>query len=174
MLQIAGAVDVAVQAGGGVRAPADAAALLDHGVDRVVLGTAALETPELVESLAGRYPGRVAVGLDHRGAGAELAVRGWEQSSGTTLGAALGRLAPVELGAVVVTAIDRDGMLGGPDLVGLRSRARADGPSRGGVGRGAVAVGPVRAGRAAWRWPRRGERAGWPVPSSGPRWSKGP
>src|SRR5580692_1960118 len=91
VLQIAGAVDVAVQAGGGVRASADAAALLDHGVDRVVLGTAALETPERVESLAGRYPGRVAVGLDHRGEGADLAVRGWEQSSGTTLGAALGR-----------------------------------------------------------------------------------
>jgi phosphoribosylformimino-5-aminoimidazole carboxamide ribonucleotide (ProFAR) isomerase len=49
-----------------------------------------------------------------------LAVRGWEQKSTTTLEAALDRLAEVELGAVVVTAIDRDGMLGGPDLVGLR------------------------------------------------------
>ena len=108
-----------------MRGTADAAALLDHGVERVVLGTAALETPELVESLAARYPGRVAVGLDHRGAGAELAVRGWEQPSGTTLGAALDRLAGVDLGAVVVTAIDRDGMLGGPDLVGSARRARA-------------------------------------------------
>ena len=119
VLQIAAAVDVEVQAGGGVRGTADAAALLDHGVQRVVLGTAALETPELVESLAERYPGRVAVGLDHRGAGAELAVRGWERPSGVTLRAAVDRLAPVGLGAVVVTAIDRDGMLGGPDLVGL-------------------------------------------------------
>ncbi len=119
VLEIATTVDVAVQAGGGVRRSADAAALLDHGVHRVVLGTAALETPELVESLAARYPGRVAVGLDHRAAGAELAVRGWEHSTGTTLDAALSRLAPVDLGAVVVTAIDRDGMLGGPDLVGL-------------------------------------------------------
>jgi phosphoribosylformimino-5-aminoimidazole carboxamide ribotide isomerase len=121
VLAIAAAVDVRVQAGGGVRGTADAAALLDHGVHRVVLGTAALETPELVESLAGQYPGRVAVGLDHRGAGAELAVRGWEHPSGTTLAAALDRLASVELGAVIVTAIDRDGMLGGPDLVGLRA-----------------------------------------------------
>jgi phosphoribosylformimino-5-aminoimidazole carboxamide ribotide isomerase len=118
VLAIAAAVDVRVQAGGGVRGPADATALLDHGVERIVLGTAALETPELVESLASRYPGRVAVGLDHRGA--ELAVRGWERPSTTTLEAALDRLAGVELGAVVVTAIDRDGMLGGPDLVGLR------------------------------------------------------
>jgi len=119
VLQIAGAVGIRVQVGGGVRGTADASALLDHGVERVVVGTAALETPELVEFLADRYPGRVAVGLDHRGAGAELAVRGWEQPSGTTLGAALDRLAGVDIGAVVVTAIDRDGMLGGPDLVGL-------------------------------------------------------
>ncbi len=119
VLEIAAAVDIPVQAGGGIRAAADAEALLDHGVERVVLGTAALETPELVESLAARYPGRVAVGLDHRGADAELAVRGWERPSGTTLDGALTRLAGLDLGAVVVTAIERDGMLGGPDLTGL-------------------------------------------------------
>lgn len=119
VLEIAATVDVAVQAGGGVRAAADAVALLDHGIERVVLGTAALEAPEVVESLAARYPGRVAVGLDHRGD--ELAVRGWERPSATSLGAALDRLAPLDLGAVVVTAIDRDGMLEGPDLVGLRA-----------------------------------------------------
>jgi len=119
VVQIAAAVDIPVQAGGGVRSAADATALLDHGLDRVVLGTAALETPELVESLASRYPGRVAVGLDHRGS--DLAVRGWEHPTGTTLEAALERLAGADLGAVVVTAIDRDGMLGGPDLQGLRA-----------------------------------------------------
>jgi phosphoribosylformimino-5-aminoimidazole carboxamide ribotide isomerase len=118
VLAIAAAVEVRVQAGGGVRSAADATALLDHGVERVVLGTAALETPDVVASLARRYPGRIAVGLDHRGA--ELAVRGWEKPSGTTLAAALDGLADVELGAVVVTAIDRDGMLEGPDLAGLR------------------------------------------------------
>jgi len=121
VLEIASAVDVQVQAGGGIRTAADAAHLLDHGIARVVLGTAALEAPELVEALADRYPGRVAVGLDHRGAQAELAVRGWEQPSTTTLAGALDRVSGVALGAVVVTAIDRDGMLGGPDLIGLRS-----------------------------------------------------
>ncbi len=123
VLNIAAAADVKVQAGGGVRRTADATALLDGGVERVVLGTAALETPELVESLAARFPGRVAVGLDHRGggAGAELSVRGWAQAGGQSVGTVLERLAGVELGAVVVTAIERDGMLGGPDLVGLRA-----------------------------------------------------
>ncbi len=57
VLEIAAAVDVKVQAGGGVRGPADAAALLDHGIERVVLGTAALETPELVETLAAQLSG---------------------------------------------------------------------------------------------------------------------
>jgi phosphoribosylformimino-5-aminoimidazole carboxamide ribotide isomerase len=117
VLEIAAAVDIPVQAGGGIRAAADAEALLDDGVERVVLGTAALETPELVESLVARYPGRVAVGLDHRGA--ELAVRGWERPSGTTLDGALDRLGALDLAAVVVTAIERDGMMGGPDLAGL-------------------------------------------------------
>src|ERR1700680_1246963 len=54
VLQIAAAVDVHVEAGGGVRGTADAVALLDHGVQRVVVGTAAFETPDLVESLAQR------------------------------------------------------------------------------------------------------------------------
>ena len=55
---------------------ADAAALLDHGVARVVVGTLALEHPDVLEAVADRYPGRVAVGLDHRGGGAEVAVDG--------------------------------------------------------------------------------------------------
>ena len=109
-----------IQAGGGLRTEDDAAALLDGGIARVVLGTAALESPEVLDALATRYPGRVAVGLDHRGAGAELAVRGWEKATGITLAEALATLAPLELAAVVVTAIDRDGMLEGPDLAGLR------------------------------------------------------
>jgi phosphoribosylformimino-5-aminoimidazole carboxamide ribotide isomerase len=119
VLAVARATDVRVQVGGGIRTEDDAAQLLEAGVERVVLGTAALESPLLVRSLAERYPGRVAVGLDHRGAHAELAVRGWEQPSGTTLPAALEALAGLALGAVVVTAIDRDGMLGGPDVTGL-------------------------------------------------------
>jgi phosphoribosylformimino-5-aminoimidazole carboxamide ribotide isomerase len=123
VLDIAATAGVRVQAGGGVRSAEDARSLLDHGVQRVVLGTAALETPQLVRSLAAHYPGRVAVGLDHRGAGpaAELAVRGWERSGGSTLGTTLDDLADADLGAVVVTSIDRDGMLEGPDLTGLRA-----------------------------------------------------
>jgi phosphoribosylformimino-5-aminoimidazole carboxamide ribotide isomerase len=123
VLAIAGAVvaaDVSVQAGGGVRSVEGATALLDGGVARVVLGTAAVRDPDLVATLAGRFPGRVAVGLDHRGAGAEVAVTGWEDSGGVTLGDALARFSSVPLAAVIVTSIERDGAMAGPDLEGLR------------------------------------------------------
>lgn len=113
---------VAVQAGGGVRTPEDAAALLDGGVSRVVLGTAALEDPDLAVRLATRHPGGVALGLDYRPGPEGQAVaasRGWEDSTGATVGQVLAAVAGAPLGAVVVTAIQRDGTLAGPDLTGL-------------------------------------------------------
>jgi phosphoribosylformimino-5-aminoimidazole carboxamide ribotide isomerase len=119
VLAIAAHVEARIQVGGGLRTVDDAAGLLEAGIARVVLGTAALETPDVLATLAGRYPGRVAVGLDHRRGGAELAVRGWERATETSLDDALDALAVLELGAVVVTAIDRDGMLAGPDVEGL-------------------------------------------------------
>ncbi|MHB8329904.1 MAG: HisA/HisF-related TIM barrel protein [Acidimicrobiales bacterium] len=118
VVAIAAAVDAAVQAGGGVRSVTDAEELLDGGVARVVLGTAAVADPDLVEYLAERFPGRVAVGLDHRG-GRDVAVEGWARLSGTTLEDALARTSVADLAAVVVTAIERDGVLEGPDLHGL-------------------------------------------------------
>jgi phosphoribosylformimino-5-aminoimidazole carboxamide ribotide isomerase len=120
VLAIAGAVDVAVQTGGGVRGPDDVAELLGGGVARVVLGTVAVRQPDLVDALARRYPGRVAAGLDHRGAGTEVAVTGWEQGGETSLTDALDRLAAAPLAAVVVTSIETDGTMGGPDVEGLR------------------------------------------------------
>jgi phosphoribosylformimino-5-aminoimidazole carboxamide ribotide isomerase len=122
VLAIAGAVDVPVQTGGGVRSKADVAELLEGGVARVVLGTVALDRPDLVATLAAAYPGRVAVGVDYRrqpDGRTEVAVRGWEQGSGRTVAELLDELDGAGLAAVIVTAIDRDGTLEGPDLEGL-------------------------------------------------------
>jgi phosphoribosylformimino-5-aminoimidazole carboxamide ribotide isomerase len=124
---IAQAVDAKVQSGGGVRDVAAAEALLADGVDRVVVGTAALEDPAFVRYLAGAHPGKVAVGLDaHRRAGAtsstdrwEVAVRGWVQGSGRDLLEVAKQFEDVGVAALVVTEIGRDGTLGGPDLDGL-------------------------------------------------------
>jgi phosphoribosylformimino-5-aminoimidazole carboxamide ribotide isomerase len=113
VVAVARAVSVQVQTGGGVRD----ASLLDDGVARIVLGSAAIEDPELVPRLADAYPQRVAVGLDHRDG--EIRFRGWEEASGRRLLDVADELALPGVAAFVVTDISRDGMLVGPDVDGL-------------------------------------------------------
>jgi len=108
-----------VQTGGGVRTVDDADVLLQAGVARVVMGSAAVREPSLVEEVAERIA--VAVGLDHRKG--ELSVHGWTQSSGVRLDAALQWFPGAD--AFVITDIGRDGMLAGPDLIGLAAAAAA-------------------------------------------------
>lgn len=125
ILGIACSVPALLQVGGGVRSADDASALLRGGVGRVVLGTAALESPELLAALAETWPGRIVVGLDHRRSrtgGADssrLAVRGWLESSAVPLEVAFEALSDLDLAGVVVTDITRDGTGTGPDLDGL-------------------------------------------------------
>lgn len=112
---IAGALDVPVQTGGGVRSVDAADALFTAGVARVVLGTAALEDPDLVRRLAAEHA--VAVGLDARGT--EVAVRGWLEGSGTDVIELAVAFQDAGVAALVVTEIGRDGTLSGPDVDGL-------------------------------------------------------
>jgi phosphoribosylformimino-5-aminoimidazole carboxamide ribotide isomerase len=112
---LAAVIPIPLQVGGGVRD----ASLLERGVARVVVGSMAVEDPAAVRRLAASYPGRVAVGLDHRGG--EIRVRGWLSGSSLGVEAALAAVDCPELGAVVVTEIGRDGMMTGPDLGGLSS-----------------------------------------------------
>ena len=113
--EIARAVNVPVQTGGGVRDEAAAAALVEVGVARVVIGTAAVEDPDLVPRLAKEFP--VAVGLDAHGR--EVAVRGWVKGSGLDVVDLARRFADAGVQALVVTEIGRDGTLAGPDVEGL-------------------------------------------------------
>jgi phosphoribosylformimino-5-aminoimidazole carboxamide ribotide isomerase len=132
---IAAAVDVPVQAGGGVRDDEAADALLAAGVRRVVVGTAALDDPDWVRRLADRHPGRVAVGLDARGR--EVAVRGWTEGSGQDLLEVARRFDDAGVAALVVTEIGRDGTLAGPDLdqlAAVLAATRLDVVASGGVG----------------------------------------
>ena len=149
-----------VQASGGVRDLDAAAALADAGVARVVVGTAALDDPSLVARIAGRQP--VAVGLDARRG--ELAVRGWVDRSGEDVFSVLPRFADVGVEALVVTEIERDGTLGGPDLDGLGevlARTRLAVIASGGVGRIEDVSDVGRAGgrRSSPRWRDRGSRS---------------
>ncbi len=130
---IAAAVEVPVQAGGGVRSLDAATALADVGVARVVMGTAALEDPTLVAQVAARQP--VALGLDVKGR--EVAVRGWQEGSGVDIAEALRRLTDAGASAVVVTQIDVEGLMRGADTGGLAEVLAAtelDVVASGGVG----------------------------------------
>ena len=113
---ICGACSVPVQVGGGVRTREAAEALFEVGVARVVIGTAALDHPELVAELvaAGRS---VAVGIDARGD--EVASHGWTERTGRTTSEVARQFAELGVDALVVTEIGRDGTLEGPDLDGL-------------------------------------------------------
>jgi phosphoribosylformimino-5-aminoimidazole carboxamide ribotide isomerase len=103
----------AVQAGGGVRRLDDAAALVDAGAARVVVGSATVAGPGFVGALAERTP--VAVALDHRAG--MIATDGWTVDSDLSLDDGLARFP--EAAAFVITDISRDGMLGGPDVEGI-------------------------------------------------------
>jgi phosphoribosylformimino-5-aminoimidazole carboxamide ribotide isomerase len=115
----AAVVGVAVQAGGGVRSVAAASELLSAGAARVVVGTAALEQPRLVVEMASRWPGQIAVGLDHRHG--EVRVRGWTEGSGRRLADVVPEVTAAGAGPVIVTDIGRDGRMEGPDFDGLAS-----------------------------------------------------
>ena len=120
-----------VQVGGGVRSVGDALALKELGVSRVVMGSAAVAQPSLVNEVADQIA--VAVGLDHRNGVA--ATHGWTESSGVHVDELLGQFPKAS--AFVITDISRDGMLTGPDVEGLaRAISRTQIPviASGGVG----------------------------------------
>ena len=124
IVRVAGEAGVSVEFGGGIRSEDDTEEVLDSGVARVVLGTAALEEPALAGRCARRWPGRVAVGLDYRvGADgvAEAQAQGWLAGSGQAVTDLLELWEKEPIGAVVATAVARDGTLSGPDLSGLET-----------------------------------------------------
>ena len=109
-------VTVPVQTGGGIRSLETAKSLFDVGINRCVMGTAAVENPSLIEMVAD-LGFSVALGLDVRGT--EVATRGWEQDSGWTIFELLARFENAGAEAIVVTQINRDGMGTGSDIEGL-------------------------------------------------------
>jgi phosphoribosylformimino-5-aminoimidazole carboxamide ribotide isomerase len=123
-----------VQSGGGVRNVDSAAFLIEAGVARVVIGTAAVENPSLVALIASHWPGQVAVGLDHRDGIVQL--RGWTEGTTRTVTELVPAAVQSGASAVIVTDISRDGHMLGPDVYGLRDLASTGAPiiASGGVG----------------------------------------
>jgi phosphoribosylformimino-5-aminoimidazole carboxamide ribotide isomerase len=100
---------VGVQLGGGIRTAAEATALLERGVDRVILGTAAVESPAIVSEVAD--PGRVMVSLD--ASGGEVVVSGWTEGTGLDPAEAAGRYEDLGAGAILFTDVDVEGRMEG-------------------------------------------------------------
>jgi phosphoribosylformimino-5-aminoimidazole carboxamide ribotide isomerase len=120
---IVGAVKARVQIGGGIRDLARIDEYLDSGVDRVILGTIALEDPQLVRAACAKHPGRIVVGIDARDG--LVAVRGWAETSKTTAVDLVRELSNAGVAAVIYTDISRDGMLSGPNYEATREMAAA-------------------------------------------------
>lgn len=105
------AVDVDVQLGGGIRTAEDATDLLERGVDRVILGTAAVQNPDIVAEISEEYPGAVTVSLDAKDG--EVVVSGWTEGTGLDPAEAAARYEELGAGAILFTDVDVEGKLEG-------------------------------------------------------------
>ena len=120
---IVAAAGVPCQLGGGLRTEEHVAAALDCGVERVVLGTRALQDPAWLEGLCRRLPGRVVLGIDARQG--RVATHGWLEVSDRPALDLARQCASWPLAAIVYTDISRDGMLAGPNVDALAELAAA-------------------------------------------------
>jgi phosphoribosylformimino-5-aminoimidazole carboxamide ribotide isomerase len=116
------AVDLRIQLGGGIRDRNAIERWLAIGIDRVVLGTAALRDPDLVRVAAAAHPGRIVVGIDARDG--RVAVEGWAETSEIGAIELAQRFADCGVAAIVHTDIARDGALGGVDAAAVAALAR--------------------------------------------------
>ncbi|MCS7001585.1 MAG: 1-(5-phosphoribosyl)-5-[(5-phosphoribosylamino)methylideneamino]imidazole-4-carboxamide isomerase [Dehalococcoidia bacterium] len=119
------AVAIPVQLGGGVRSIAAIHAALDLGVDRAIIGTAAVEDPALLAEAGATFGSRVFVGLDARDG--YVAVRGWLQTTSRQVAEVAAEAARAGVGGLIVTDIARDGALAGPNLDAVRAAVMASG-----------------------------------------------
>ena len=116
-------VPLPVQLGGGIRDRASIAAWLEKGVDRVIIGTAAVKDPDLVKQAARDWPNRIAVGLDARDG--RVAVQGWAETSDLSALEIAQRFEDAGVAAIIHTDISRDGLLKGLNLDATLSLADA-------------------------------------------------
>lgn len=118
-------VSLRVQVGGGIRTLARIEELLELGVYRVILGTAAVRNPPLVEEAISRYGERIVVGIDARDG--MVAVQGWAESTAIKAEELGRRMKEIGVTRIIFTDISRDGTLGGPNIAAAVKMAEASG-----------------------------------------------
>lgn len=120
--KIAEAVKVPVQAAGGIRSQDAAEAMLSK-VSRVVIGTMAYSDQDAVRKLAKKNPGRVVISIDQ--SGGNVMVKGWKESAGVKVADAISQFKSLGIEEFLLTSIERDGTLGGPDIQALAEATRS-------------------------------------------------
>ncbi len=125
VLEVAKKLNVKVQIGGGIRTAEDVAYYIDNGVDRVILGSAAISNPDFVKEMLKRYGAKIAIGIDAKDG--YVATEGWLNTSSikaTDLGV---ELAQAGAETFIFTDIATDGMLSGPNIDAVVTMAQATG-----------------------------------------------
>lgn len=111
---ITAAVDLKIEVGGGIRDEVSVTGMFDIGVERVIIGTAAVNDLDWFTEMADKFPHKLALGLDARGS--KVAIRGWVQDSPQHLSEFAAQAAKLPLAAIIYTDIAKDGMLAGPNF----------------------------------------------------------
>lgn len=123
--KIVSSVNVPVQTGGGIRSMRDIEQRIDAGVSRVIIGTAAVNNPELVKEAVKIYGDKIAVGID--ASKGMVATDGWEKISDVPAIVLCKKMAEIGVKTVVYTDISKDGMMSGPNIESTKELVKQSG-----------------------------------------------
>jgi phosphoribosylformimino-5-aminoimidazole carboxamide ribotide isomerase len=118
IVRIRKSTKIMLQVGGGIRDSGNLLKLFSAGIDRVIIGTAAIEDPEFSTYSCNKYPGRVLIGIDAKDG--LVAIRGWEEVTSINAKELARRLEIIGAAGIIYTDINRDGMLSGPNIEATR------------------------------------------------------
>jgi phosphoribosylformimino-5-aminoimidazole carboxamide ribotide isomerase len=127
ILAIVQALEIPVQLGGGMRREDDLAAMLEGGVERVILGTAAVANPAVVTNAVKRFGDRIIVGVDARDG--KVATAGWTTTANVEAVALIKQMADMGVQRIIYTDIARDGTLTEPNFAALTEVVQLNGPA---------------------------------------------
>ncbi len=122
VVKITAAAKIPVQVAGGIRTPEKAEEMLSRA-SRVVIGTMAYSDPEAVRKLVKKSPGRIVISIDQ--VDGKVMVKGWKESTGMKVADAISQFASMGVEEFLLTSIERDGTLQGPDVRNLAEAAKS-------------------------------------------------
>jgi phosphoribosylformimino-5-aminoimidazole carboxamide ribotide isomerase len=123
IVEIRKSVKMIIEVGGGIRNLATVDKLVSAGINRVIIGTAAIEDPAFVMEACSKFPGKIFIGIDAKNG--MVAVKGWEEVSAVEAKELAKRVENIGIGGIIYTDIARDGMLSGPNIPALEEMVNA-------------------------------------------------